>query len=110
MDVMKLGAIGELVGGFAVIATLGYLDVQVRQGTRSSRSATYQAAITNVAEWTRTVGSNNDTAVLLHEGMMDLDSLEREERIHWAFLFTSAVRTFENLFYQYEIGSIDERQ
>ena len=33
MDVMELGAIGELVGGFAVLVTLIYLAIQVRQGT-----------------------------------------------------------------------------
>ncbi len=35
MDIMELGAIGELVGGVAVIASLMYLGVQVRQNTRS---------------------------------------------------------------------------
>ena len=33
MDIMELGAIGEMVGGVAVLATLIYLVVQVRQNT-----------------------------------------------------------------------------
>ena len=32
MDIMELGAIGELVGGVAVIGTLGDLAAQVRHG------------------------------------------------------------------------------
>ncbi len=37
MDIMELGAIGELVGGVAVLVTLVYLAVQVRQGRRDLR-------------------------------------------------------------------------
>ena len=33
MDIMELGAIGELVGGVAVIASLLYVGFQVRQST-----------------------------------------------------------------------------
>ncbi len=38
MDIMELGAIGELVGGVAVIASLIYVGVQVRQGNTVARS------------------------------------------------------------------------
>ena len=38
MDLMELGAIGELVGGVAVIATIAFLGVQVRQGNRLAAS------------------------------------------------------------------------
>ena len=37
MDIMELGAIGELVGGVAVIATLIYLALQVRQNSDAIR-------------------------------------------------------------------------
>ncbi len=43
MDIMELGAIGELVGGVAVIASLVYVGLQVRQNTRQLQSqARYQ--------------------------------------------------------------------
>ncbi len=34
MTIQELGAIGELIGGIAVVVTLIYLAVQVRQNTR----------------------------------------------------------------------------
>ncbi len=37
MDIMELGAIGELVGGVAVIGSLIYLALQVRQGNQIER-------------------------------------------------------------------------
>ena len=35
MTIMELGALGELLGSIAVLATLVYLSVQIRQNTRS---------------------------------------------------------------------------
>jgi hypothetical protein len=34
MDILELGAIGELVGGVAVVGSLLFVGVQIRQGTR----------------------------------------------------------------------------
>ncbi len=39
MDIMEIGAIGELVGGIAVIASLIYVGLQVRQGTDQVRQS-----------------------------------------------------------------------
>ena len=36
-----IGAIGELIGGAAVIATLIYLAVQLRQNTKGIRAQSY---------------------------------------------------------------------
>ena len=45
MDIMELGAIGELVGGVAVIATLVYLAIQVRQSNANTRAGARQELI-----------------------------------------------------------------
>jgi len=39
MDIIELGAIGELVGGVAVIASLVFVGLQVRQGNSLAVSA-----------------------------------------------------------------------
>ena len=44
MNWEAIGAIGEIVGAIAVVATLGYLATQIRQNTRSVRASAYQAA------------------------------------------------------------------
>ena len=49
MNIMELGAIGELVGGVAVIASLIYVGAQVRQGNVQTREL-----------WSREVASQFD--------------------------------------------------
>ncbi len=43
MDIMELGAIGELVGGVAVIASLIYVGLQVRHGSRAAQQSAYNS-------------------------------------------------------------------
>ena len=43
MNVMELGAMGELVGGVAVIASLIYVGIQLRHSTTATRAASYHA-------------------------------------------------------------------
>ncbi len=44
MDIMELGAIGELVGGVAVIASLIFVDVPIRTSVKTMRATpTYEA-------------------------------------------------------------------
>ncbi len=108
MDIMDLGAIGELVGGVAVIASLLYLGLQVRQSTRASRAASYQAAVSSVSEWTRCLGSDGALAILFDKGSHDPSSQSEEEQLQYAYLLNSVVRNFENIHYQYESGFMDE--
>ena len=42
MTIMELGAIGELVGGVAVIASLIFVGLQVRQNTHAISSGRHQ--------------------------------------------------------------------
>ena len=44
MDIMELGAIGELVGGVAVIASLLYVGLQVRQSNRMEMAESARAS------------------------------------------------------------------
>ena len=48
MNIMELGALGEFVGAFAVVATLIYLAIQVRHGKASldANTSSVRAQIT----------------------------------------------------------------
>ncbi len=64
MDVMELGAIGELVGGVAVIATLVYLAAQIRQNTRMMQTTSGQAMSEQVERFTEWLVENEQAREL----------------------------------------------
>ena len=49
MTLQDLGNIGEFVGAIGVVATLGYLTVQIRKNTLSVRASTFQEAVRDIA-------------------------------------------------------------
>lgn len=108
MNIMELGAIGELVGGVAVIGTLGYLAIQVRQSTKAARSTSYQAAVASVSEWTRCLGSGAALELLFHGASEDPASQTEGQLVQYRYLLLSIVRNYENIHYQYQNGSLDK--
>ena len=54
MNWEAIGAIGEIIGAVAVVVTLAYLAIQIRNNTQIARSATRQA----IAETAMTHGTN----------------------------------------------------
>ena len=45
MDLTQLADLGEFIGGVAVLVTLVYLVIQIRQGNANSRAASRQTLI-----------------------------------------------------------------
>ncbi len=103
-----IGSTSELIGAVATIVALVYLSLQIRHNTRSTRAHSYQAAMTSIADWTRTAGSDPALAMLFHRGVRNAETLSEEERVQFGFLLLSLARNFENLYFQYRNGTLDE--
>ena len=102
-----LGAIGEVVGAIGVIATLGYLAVQIRQNTGSIRASSFQEAVRDMAAASDVLASNADLARIWRTGQRDFDALNPEERQRFAAYALGLFRRLENVFYQTEHGVLD---
>ena len=110
MDIMELGAMGELVGGGAVLATLAYLSVQVRQSrseirrnTEVARAAAYHQAIDQIrASW-----MEPDFSRLANKFDSDPESLTNYERMRMEVLWSATLFGHEVTFELYRKGLID---
>ena len=56
MNWEAIGAGGEMLGALGVIATLGYLAVQIRQNTRSIKDSAFQEISSSVGEFDHALG------------------------------------------------------
>jgi hypothetical protein len=79
-----IGAIGEVVGGVAVIATLLYLAVQIRQNAQSVRNAASLSINEGLAEINRRVSNDPEFAELWLRGLKDYRGLTDVERMRFA--------------------------
>lgn len=106
MTLEDLANIGELLGGIAVVASLIYLAIQIRQNTSSVRSATLAA---NTDIWTsmltQVASPQFNEAYLL--GSSGKPDLKPHQFLQFYLINRSLFVAFENQFYQYSHGTLD---
>jgi hypothetical protein len=107
MSLEDLGNIGEFVAAIGVIISLIYLGVQIRQNTRSVRTASYQSWFDSYSNFSNTVLASPELDALVHRGATDPDSLTPEERRHFNGISRRGFRLWENLYYHRLQGTID---
>ncbi len=108
MDIMELGAIGEMIGGVAVIATLIYLAVQVRHGNQVEKSETHRAF---VSDWNRQVlmpFSDAESGPFLRRANADFDGLSDDDKFRAMGFWAMQVFLTEELFFLHRAGTVQQ--
>lgn len=109
MTIQELGAIGELVGGVAVVVTLLYLAFEIRQTARAIRSSSFHGVTDSFNEINNLLARDESLARIFRIGMEDLDSLTEDEKVRFGFMYMSPFRVFETIYFQKESGTVDPR-
>jgi hypothetical protein len=107
MNLENLANLGEFIGGIAVIASLIYLAIQIRQNTRSVKSSTIA---TNTANWSSllvNLASGDRSEPYSHGilGMADISGIHFQQ---FALMSRAMLVSFESQHYQYLNGALDE--
>ena len=118
-----LGNFGEFFGAIAVVATLIYLAVQIRQNTRSmdetrkvALAGSYQSRLDNLSSISRLIAESESLAAIAVKAgeagwpsnSGSLDVLTPVERKRWQAHSETIFLITENLSYQHEQGLLDE--
>lgn len=97
MDIVELGAIGELVGGVAVIASLVFVGLQVRQSNTVAKAESIRTVSTEAAQAFLTT-CDPELVRVVRRGVQDFASLtHNEQSVASGFLaavFVNAQTTF----------------
>jgi len=123
MTILELGALGEFLGSIAVLATLVYLSVQIRQNNRSMgeskklalaqtyqmRSDALQMMLVHAAD-SEYIGPiiTKLTDVGYPEDIGALEHLSKEERGRFRQWQIAQQTHWDNMFYLYQQGFIDD--
>lgn len=89
MNIQDLGAIGEIVGGVAVIATLVYLSVQMRQANIATHRSMYAQAATSISDFWLSLARDYPLYEAFAAMLRDAEGLTRQE-IHQGYLVMDA--------------------
>ena len=98
-----IGAIGEIVGAFAVLITLVYLAKQIRHSTDVSKVTVYHEAIAQIVQ----SGMEPDFSSLVVKSQSG-EALSPEEQMRSFTLATAFIFGHEILLHLFRQGQVDE--
>ncbi len=123
MTIIELGALGELLGSIAVLATVVYLSMQVRQNTRAleegeklalaqtyqMRADALQMMLVHAAD-SEHIGPiiTKLTGAGYPDDISALEQLSKEERGRFRQWQIAQQTHWDNMFFQYQQGFLDE--
>ena len=91
--------IGEIIGAVAVVVSLIYLAIQVRQNTQAQRTENFSRALDRVAAIQASLSQDSETALLVSKGVSDVASLTSKERIQFTWAMYELFGAFEFIFF-----------
>ena len=106
MSLQDLGNLSQFIGGVAIVISLVYLAIQVRQNTRVQSSADYHQAAERICVVDSAAMQSADMAHCMVAGMRG-DTLPAEEQFRFEMGCRMMFFAFEHLFRQHERGGLD---
>ncbi len=110
MEIMELGAIGELVGGVAVLITLVYLALQVSQNVRQQKLSSLQAAVLGYSERIEGILGDADRLSAFWKGLEGRRDMSAGERAKFHAIMIGTISVFENNWNLYRAGVLPHEQ
>lgn len=113
MDWTMWAALGEVVGAFAVVASLLFVGIQLRQGTRVARAEALAATQAKIADWAMAISTDEELAALA--GRVQLGGAVRTdfsepERMRLVYMHYAILNLAASFFNRVREGLFDEEE
>ncbi len=110
MDIMELGALGELVGAVAVVATLVYLAVGIRRNTDSVNTARYETITLGFNDINGILAGDEELAHQFNLALTHPEGLTPEQRARSGIILRMYHNQYNKLFHLFGAGIIPEQE
>jgi hypothetical protein len=108
MNWEAIGAVGEIVGALAVVVTLAYLAIQIRQTNRIARAESYGKIIDAHVGHHRALYSRPEMIGIWRRGLSNYRELNQDEQGLFHTFIGPIVLEFQKYLYLYRQGLIPE--
>lgn len=100
MNWEAIGAISEMVGAIAVVITLAYLALQIRQSTRATKAAAVSASHLSLRENRHAILASAELSSLFESGSTNPMSLTELERKRFVWMMLNGVDALLDIYTQ----------
>jgi hypothetical protein len=106
MNLNDLANLGQIIGAVAVVVSLIYVALQIRQNTNAIRSAAAQTVHEHFASWYRLVAADPDLSQIVVNGLRDYSSLSEMQRARFIATYMAFVSYSQNAFLKWRERSL----
>jgi hypothetical protein len=107
MNLNDLANIGQVIGAIAVVISLIYVALQIRQNTNAVRSATAQSVHEHFAGWYHLLAADLELSQLAVSGLRDYSSLSEAEKARFIATFMAFLSYSQNAFHKWREGLLE---
>jgi hypothetical protein len=100
--------LAQISAGIAVVFSLIYVGIQLKQNTRAIRLTTMESVLQQFREHEALVCQSDEVADIFWRGHQDPSGLKGPEVMRYHQLCNYYYKSFENAYFQYRDGVLDE--
>lgn len=104
MTLSDLADLGQVIGALAVVISLIYVALQIRQNTNAVRSATAQTVHEHFSSWYNLLAADAELSRIAANGLRDYASLSEQEKVRFVATFMSFLLYSQNAFLKWREG------
>jgi hypothetical protein len=97
----------EMLGAVAVVLSLVFVGIQIRENNRATMSAMASASIDSISAWYLEIGNNEQSSALIYHYLSDPNLLSAEERFQAAMNLHGVFLVFQNSYYLANEGTLE---
>ena len=109
-DLQDWSAIAEILSSVAVLATLVFFVVEIQQTNDAVRANTYQGMAAMTVEFNAQFFENPEVAEFIAKTASEDYQLSADEAIRLRAMISASYRMMNNIWFQYEVGTITYQQ
>jgi len=106
MTLESIYYIGQTVAVVAIMASLVFVGLQVRQNTKATKASAAQAVHSNFSAWYQSVQSDRILSEIIIKGTKNYLSLTEIERAQFVSLFMAFTSYMQDAYYKWADGSL----
>ena len=108
MDLQTFAQLGEALGGLAIVVSLLYVAVELRNNTRSLRASTSYLGAHSWPEFNEKVLADPEWLSLVNRALANDASFSPEERLRLNITYRCLMERLDGLYYLYRNGLLEQ--
>ncbi len=107
MNLSDLANLGQIIGALAVVVSLIYVALQIRQNTNAVRSAVAQVVHEHFASWYHLLAADAELSQVAVNGLQDYASLSERNKARFIATFMAFLSYSQNAFLKWREGLLE---